>query len=130
MTIRKDRARTGHWKSLVQDRRAWNGVWHGNETGRPDHPGEMTDVTAHKDESVWSCAYKRRDMAGSVAWYVEDVQATIAEVVMGLVAADLEVVGKRRHDNITVFEVGFEKVGILFRRIAREECLSESRTND
>lgn len=69
-------------------------------------------------------------MASGMAGNVQDHQAAISKIIIGLIPADLVVVTERCFDHIAVLEVCFEQTRILLGWIAWEKAILETRTND
>lgn len=76
----------------VELRLCWDGRGHGDVLGGSEGASEVADVSTEKDKCMRCGADEGRDMANGMAGDVEDVEAAIAEIVVGLEVADLELV--------------------------------------
>lgn len=90
----------------------------------------MADVAAEEEERLPRGAHERGDVACCVAWHVEDVETAVAEVVVGLVGADFEVLAEGRFDDGAAGEVCFVEDGGWVRGPAWFEGFFEAGADD
>lgn len=126
VTGREYRAWAWRWEPLVKGRLQWKRIRHRDVTGRSDHSGEMADVAAQKDESVWGRSDKGGNMTGGMAGYIENIQTAISEIIMGLVSTNFEVVAERRFDDLAILEIRLMECRIRICWVARLKSLLES----
>lgn len=90
----------------------------------------MTHIAAEEEESLWRGAYERGDVPCRVTWHVEDVEAAVTEVVVGLIVADFGVLAEGRFDDAAAGEVYFVEDGGWVGGPAWLESFLEAGTDD
>ena len=90
----------------------------------------MADVATEENEGAGGCSDESGDVACGVTGDVEDVEALVAEVVMGLELPDLQVVFEGHFDDIAALEICLVEWGVFLCWIAWQECLLEARADD
>lgn len=123
------RARCRLWDPLVKLRDSWYRFRQGDPARWSDHAHEVAYISTEERECVWRRPYKCRYVTRRVAWYVQNVQTTIVEIVVGLVAPNLEAVTEGDFDHVAVLEVRLVHPGVFLGRVPRKESLLETRTN-
>ena len=68
---------------------------------------EVTDITAQEDSAIGSGSDQSRYMSGRMARHVQDIERSIAKVIVCLISTYLEVITERRLDHIPAFEIFF-----------------------
>ena len=89
MGLFEDGARAGKAETdFVEGHGGWDFGGHGRVRGWAERAPEMADVAAHEDECCGGSAREAGDVAYGVAGDIEDVEAAVAEEVMGGVLTD------------------------------------------
>lgn len=87
MASREHRTRARGLEAAVQRNRRGDRGRHGCIFSGAVRAAVMTYITTHEDECCGRCAGEAGDVAHGVAWNVEDVEAAVAEEIMGRVLA-------------------------------------------
>ena len=88
----------------------------------------MTKITTHENRRIRRRPHKRRNMASSMARRIKDINTPVTEIIPSVEFANFQI--ERGLNDIPALEIFFPEGRAFFGRIAGEEFVFESRSND